>query len=134
MPKALREFKPFAGPNWYEEDCDWAIVALAFPQFFPEDYQPAALATLRSYKPELFDAMVELYEREGKHCFSIHYADREMARDKGDPTLGFVLAGNQKEAEALALQDGDIMGRAMPCTSIWATEVKTVTKSRGEGV
>ena len=38
MPEPLREFKPWAGDNWYEEDCDWCIVALAFPQFFPQQY------------------------------------------------------------------------------------------------
>ena len=54
MPKPLREFEPFAAPNWYEEDCDWAIVALAFPQFFPADAIPAALKTLEHFQPELF--------------------------------------------------------------------------------
>jgi hypothetical protein len=24
-------------PNWFEEDCAWAYVALAFPEFFPAD-------------------------------------------------------------------------------------------------
>ena len=34
MPDVLVKFVPYAAPNWYEEDCDWAIVALAFPQHF----------------------------------------------------------------------------------------------------
>lgn len=59
MPKPLREFKPFAGPNWYEEDCDWAIVALAFPQFFPDD-QGSAYATLKAWKPELYDQLMAM--------------------------------------------------------------------------
>jgi uncharacterized protein DUF7007 len=54
MPKPLRDFKPFAGSCWYEEDVDWCVVALAFPQFWPADAIPAALATLRNYRPELF--------------------------------------------------------------------------------
>jgi hypothetical protein len=58
MPKPLREFKPWAGPNWYEEDCDWCVVALAFPQFFPDEAIPAALATLKHYKPELYEQVV----------------------------------------------------------------------------
>jgi hypothetical protein len=58
MPKPLREFTPFAGPNFYEEDCDWSIVALAFPQYFPADAIPAALATLKHYKPELYKQVV----------------------------------------------------------------------------
>ena len=55
MPKPLRDFQPFAGPNFYEEDADWAIVALAFPQFFPDDAIPAALQTIKHYKPELYE-------------------------------------------------------------------------------
>ncbi len=58
MPKPLRQFQPFAGPNFYEEDCDWSIVALAFPQFFPADAIPAALETIKHYKPELYEQVV----------------------------------------------------------------------------
>lgn len=54
MPRPLREFRPFAGPNFYEEDADWSIVALAFPQFFSDDALPAALETIKRYKPELY--------------------------------------------------------------------------------
>ena len=39
MPAALRAIRPFAGPGWYEEDCDWAIVALSWPGLF----QPQSL-------------------------------------------------------------------------------------------
>jgi len=69
MPKPLRNFMPFAGSNWYEEDCDWSIVALAFPQFFPADAVPAALATLRNYRLELFkevSAMMESKQEGGR--------------------------------------------------------------------
>jgi hypothetical protein len=54
MPKPLREFSPWAGPNWYEEDCDWAVVAAAFPQFFKPDEVTAAMKTLEGYKPAIF--------------------------------------------------------------------------------
>jgi hypothetical protein len=63
MPKPLRDFQPWAGPNWYEEDCDWCIVTLAFPQFFPDDAFPVALATLKRYKPKLFDEVAAMLER-----------------------------------------------------------------------
>lgn len=36
MPEPYRSIKTFAGGNWYEEDCDWSIVALAFPEYFPD--------------------------------------------------------------------------------------------------
>ena len=59
MPKPLRDFKPFAGPNWYEEDCDWCIVVLAFPKRFPSDYPPEALKTLKRYQPDVFERFAE---------------------------------------------------------------------------
>lgn len=62
MPKPLRDFQPWAGPNWYEEDCDWCTVALAFPQFFPDEAIPVALATLKRYQPALFDEVAALRE------------------------------------------------------------------------
>jgi hypothetical protein len=117
MPKPLREFKPFAGPNFYEEDADWSIVALAFPQLFPADAIPAALATLKHYKPELY-AQVE-----GKSRWGIYYADKEMAQETGDPHLGTVLAGSKEEAETLAQKDGEIVRRAVPCASLWACQI-----------
>jgi hypothetical protein len=65
MPKPLRDFVPFgglqAGPGrWFEEDCDWSVVALAFPQFFKPDDIDAALKTLERYRPELFAEVVAL--------------------------------------------------------------------------
>ena len=35
MPASIREIKTFAGGNNYEEDCDWALVVLAYPYEFP---------------------------------------------------------------------------------------------------
>lgn len=34
MPQHIRELQTFAGGNWYEEDCDAALVVIAFPQYF----------------------------------------------------------------------------------------------------
>jgi hypothetical protein len=58
MPKALREFKPFAEQNWFEEDSDWAVVPLAFRHFFPADAIPTDQATLRQYRPEVYRQFV----------------------------------------------------------------------------
>lgn len=35
MPKCLQDFQPWGEPGWYEEDCDWSVVALAFPNSSP---------------------------------------------------------------------------------------------------
>jgi hypothetical protein len=65
MPKPLRDFVPFGGEQtgpgrWYEEDCDWAVVALAFPQFFPAEAVDAARATVKNWKPELHEQLTAM--------------------------------------------------------------------------
>ena len=42
-----------AGPEWYEEDCDWAIVARFIPEAFSEEHRVAAADTLARWHPEL---------------------------------------------------------------------------------
>lgn len=46
MPTALAAIRTYAGAGWYEEDCDWAIVALAFPQHFSDYNLYGAVATV----------------------------------------------------------------------------------------
>jgi hypothetical protein len=83
MPKPLREFVPFGGPQagpgrWFEEDCDWSVVALAFPQFFSDDARAAALATLKMYKPELHKEVTAPCT--GVGCVEIRQAGEEKGR------------------------------------------------------
>ena len=67
MPEPFASFVPFAGVGWYEEDCDWCIVALAFPEHFQdprslgflqdaEAFAEAAERTLRNWHPDLWEA------------------------------------------------------------------------------
>lgn len=52
MPTMLAIAPTFAGPGWYEEDCDWAMVALAFPQYFNGYQLLAAVETAHTmFKP-----------------------------------------------------------------------------------
>lgn len=37
--------------GWYEEDCDWAIVCLIFPELFTAEDLENARLTLKSYRP-----------------------------------------------------------------------------------
>lgn len=45
----FKSYKPFAGKGWYEEDCDWSVVALAMPQFFSKKEQELAKITFEKY-------------------------------------------------------------------------------------
>ena len=65
MPKCLREFVPFggkqAGPGmWLQEDCDWAVAAAAFPQFFRPKEISQAMNTLKAWKPELYEQVIAM--------------------------------------------------------------------------
>lgn len=76
MPGALRDYVPFVknGPEpgkWLEEDVDWAVAAVAFPQFFDPRDVAQAHATLKGYKAELYarafpDAAVTPVEVQGR--------------------------------------------------------------------
>lgn len=53
MPEAIRQFQTFAGGNWYEEDCDAALVVFSFPTLFSFAQINAARRTIAYYHPEL---------------------------------------------------------------------------------
>lgn len=42
-------FKTFSGGPWYEENCDWSVVALTFPENFSDDAIRGAVRTVRAY-------------------------------------------------------------------------------------
>jgi len=49
--------EPFRKTNgWYEEDCEWCMVALSFPQFFSDENVKAAHQTARQYFPDQYEA------------------------------------------------------------------------------
>ena len=48
VSRAFPTFETFAGGPWYEEDCDWAFVAVVFPQYWPPKVLEAARNTIRS--------------------------------------------------------------------------------------
>jgi hypothetical protein len=47
--KVFPSFCPFCCEGAFEEDCDWSMVALAFPQFFPNDQEAAKLTVINQY-------------------------------------------------------------------------------------
>ncbi|AMS45387.1 DUF7007 domain-containing protein [Aminobacter aminovorans] len=46
-----------AGAAWYEEDCHWAAVAHAFPEFFTDSERASADSTIRNWYPEAWEAI-----------------------------------------------------------------------------
>lgn len=48
MPAQLQAVPTFTGnPCWFEEDCDWALVAIGFPGLFNDEHIHAAVQTVR---------------------------------------------------------------------------------------
>lgn len=59
--------------GWYEEDCDWARVVVAFPDLAPlmqlkpgQDVMEEAKQTLRSYYPEAYEKHFEVVLQPGE--------------------------------------------------------------------
>lgn len=49
MPAYMR-----TSDRWYEEDCEWALVASVFPQHFTDAQRAAAKRTLKEYYPKAY--------------------------------------------------------------------------------
>lgn len=45
--------------GWYEEDCEWSIVATVFPECFSETNLGLAKKTLKNYYPDSFAKFYE---------------------------------------------------------------------------
>jgi hypothetical protein len=45
--------------RWFEEDCDWAVVAIVFPEAFSDENRKAAPAVIREWRPELVSYLIE---------------------------------------------------------------------------
>ena len=41
--------------GWYEEDVDWAVVAVVFPAAFSEKEQESAVHTFRNWRPDAYE-------------------------------------------------------------------------------
>jgi hypothetical protein len=50
------DFQSYAGHGFLEEDCDWAIAALAFPDFFTDHEIFCAFEAMKSYQPAVYAA------------------------------------------------------------------------------
>lgn len=56
MPDCFKRHTFTGRPEWYEEDCDVAMVAVAFPDAFPPRAGQRAAADLKRWSPERWEA------------------------------------------------------------------------------
>lgn len=60
MPVCLRDLVTFVGGNWYEEDCDAAIVIVAFPWLFSDEQVADAVEAVQYWRKIEVPAFYEL--------------------------------------------------------------------------
>ncbi|MDD5060740.1 MAG: hypothetical protein PHN44_00470 [Candidatus Marinimicrobia bacterium] len=54
--------------GWYEEDCEWAVVAVVFPQVFGEDQAKRAIVTLKNWLPDSAEKFFGIKLKPGESC------------------------------------------------------------------
>ncbi len=58
--KLIPDFEPFCGvAGWFEEDCDWALVPLVFPEAFTPEIISSAARTVRAGLGRYFKAVAD---------------------------------------------------------------------------
>ena len=67
-PQALRDFKTFAGGDWYEEDCDVQLVILAHPESFKAATVADAVRFARAYCQDYAPAIYEWIDSDDEHA------------------------------------------------------------------
>lgn len=63
--------------GWYEEDCEWAVVATVYPDMFDEKERETAKTTLRNYKPEAYELFYGVILKPGES----HVKDDRLFRE-----------------------------------------------------
>ena len=77
MPAALKDFRPWAGLPWFEEDSDYSVVVLAFPEFFTPSMVASAarmVAAVPYYRERGLDFAALLASEHGKAFIAPHFA------------------------------------------------------------
>jgi len=69
FPPGLKEYKTFAGGNWYEEDEDYAVVVGARPELFDAEARFGAYGSLR-HMAKKSAAIARFFESEAGKAFA----------------------------------------------------------------
>lgn len=106
MPAELKDFRPWAGLPWFEEDADCNVVVLAFPEFFtPSQVASAALDVARGayYRERGIDFDALLASEHGQTFIAPHCFEGTVA---GDPTMTTLDTITDDQIRALSDEAG----------------------------
>lgn len=82
MPKPYRDANGYAGRNWFEEDCEWALVALSFPSGLSEKQIESATRTVKNWYPHAYMAVTGETLTPEDSSELRNERDQELAKDK----------------------------------------------------
>jgi hypothetical protein len=70
-PEVLATFPAYLRnrDGWYEEDCEWAKVALALPAFFDDKSIEAAKDTMKNWNPDIYETHFGVKLAAAESCF-----------------------------------------------------------------
>ena len=80
--------------GWYEEDCDWCLVATAFPDRFNEQELVDAKGTLKNWYPEIFEKQYNCVLQPGE---SFKKDEKQFLLDHANDYLALSAAGDWHE-------------------------------------
>ena len=102
------EFKPYAGRGWYEEDCDWAIVALAHRPYFDDRSVYHALKTVQGRSAGYFTAVRDCLHRGSLAARSVQAKAARYLEEHGDDyeigSMGSPPSGSPANAWSVSLR------------------------------
>ena len=110
--------------GWYEEDCAWALVALAFPDRFTSKDLEHAKDTVRHYEPDIYEQHFGVILEPGES----HVKDERAFNEKHkNDLIGVCASGDWKEGVPPGMvQVVAVRGGRGPCdASTPARETKT---------
>lgn len=91
--------------GWYEEDCEWAKVVLAFPKFFPDKVWAEAKSTLRAWFPDIYEALFQEVISPGNSLVKDDRSFLEKHKDDFIAIAAWLFEGGQ--VKVLAARGGD---------------------------
>jgi hypothetical protein len=105
--------------GWYEEDCDWAVVAVVFPDLFTAEDHVLAKKTLASWKPDAYERYFEVTLKPGeshtKDERAFYKAHADALIDEAMAMLDTPAAGWREAADALRPLVRDALARRPNC-------------------
>jgi len=109
--------------GWYEEDCEWAIVAMTFPECYSPEHAAFAKQTARSYFPDAYEVVTGERIKPGESY--VRDQDTFFAEHADDWVTTSALAVDPGTVERIVRDDGvtgglRLMPAEQPMVKVWA--------------